>query len=121
MGGFISDKLASYKTSDGTKLGPRARILVIIGSNLLAAPFCLGALGLPAPKSFSDFPWAFLCLIPSNVIGEMWIGVTLTVVIESVPSHLKTTSVALYLFIITNIGGNAPLLVRGSHSVVPGR
>ena len=111
-GGFISDKLLSYRTKDGTKLGARARILVIIASNMLAAPFCLGALTLPAPQSFSEAPWAFLCLIPANVIGEMWIGVTLTVVIESVPAHLKTTSVALYLFIITNIGGNAPLLVR---------
>lgn len=110
-GGFISDKLVNRVGSDGRKLGPRARLLVIMLSNLAASPFCLGALALPAPLHANSAPWAFLCLIPSNVIGEMWIGVTLTLVIESVPSHLKTTSVALYLFIITNIGGNAPLLV----------
>ena len=43
--------------------------------------------------------------------GEMWVGVTLAVVIELVPASLRTTSIAFYLFIITNIGGNIPLLV----------
>ena len=46
------------------------RILVLIASNLIAAPFALGALVLPVP-------WCYLSLIPSNVIGEMWVGICL--------------------------------------------
>ena len=41
----------------------------------------------------------------------MWISITMTIVIELVPADLRTSCVALYLFVITNIGGNAPLLV----------
>lgn len=41
----------------------------------------------------------------------MWVSVTLAVLIELVPSKIKTTSVAVYFFIISNIGGNMPLLV----------
>lgn len=41
----------------------------------------------------------------------MWVGITLAVVVELVPSEIKTTAVAAYLFIISNIGGNANLLV----------
>lgn len=73
------------------------------------------ALDSACPLPADQFPWAFLSLIPANIIGEMWIGVTLTIVMESVPSHLKAVSVAIYLFIITNIGGNAPILV--SHAL----
>lgn len=63
----------------------------------LAAPFALLTLLLPPP-------WSFIALIPSNIIGEMWIGVTLAVVVEVVPSNVRTVAVAIYLFIITNIG-----------------
>ena len=71
---------------------------------LIAAPFAAGAL-------FLKPPWAFISLIPSNIIGEMWVGVTLTVVVELVPSTIRTASVAWYLFVISIIGGNVPLLV----------
>ena len=45
------------------------------------------------------------------VIGEMWIGVCVAVVIDLVPADLTTSSVAVYFFIIQIIGGNMPLLV----------
>lgn len=41
----------------------------------------------------------------------MWVGVTLAVVVELVPKTIRTASVAYYLFIISIIGGNVPLLV----------
>ena len=47
---------------------------------------------------------------PSHT-GEMWVSVTLAVVVELVPSAVRATAVAFYFFIITNIGGNLPLLV----------
>ena len=43
--------------------------------------------------------------------GEMWIGVCLTCVLELVPERIRAASIGYYLFIITNIGGNIPLLV----------
>ena len=41
----------------------------------------------------------------------MWVGVTLAVLVELVPTDVKTTAVAAYFFIISNVGGNMPLLV----------
>ena len=52
-----------------------------------------------------------MSLIVANIIGEMWIGVALTVVVELVPKALRTSIVAYYLFIISIIGGNMPLAV----------
>ena len=92
FGGFISDRLVA-------KRGLYARIWVLIISQVAAAPFAAGALYFKAP-------WSYICLIPSNVIGEMWIGVVITILVELVPSRLRTSSVAIYLFIVSNIGGN---------------
>ena len=41
----------------------------------------------------------------------MWVGVTLTVLVELVPEKLRTTGVGLYFFIISNIGGNMQIIV----------
>ena len=41
----------------------------------------------------------------------MWIGVCLSVVVELVPEKLRSTGVAVYFFIISNIGGNMQVLV----------
>jgi hypothetical protein len=73
-------------------------------SNLLAAPLAAGALLLPTPA-------AYLILLPTNVVGEMWIGATLAVVTELVVPSLRTMAVAIFLFVIMNMGGNANLLL----------
>ena len=77
---------------------------MVIFPQVIAAPFAAGAL-------FLKPPYAFISLIPSNIIGEMWIGVTLTVVVELVPNTIRSPAIAGYLFIISIIGGNMPLLV----------
>lgn len=41
----------------------------------------------------------------------MWIGVTSAIVVDLAPSKIRTGAIALYLFIITVIGGNFNLLV----------
>ena len=97
VGGIISDVLVKGR-------GPAARIWVLIGSQLLAAPFAAGALFLPAP-------WCFLTLIPSNVFGEMWVGVASAMIVDLAPTVIRTSSIAVYLFIITVIGGNFNILV----------
>ncbi|XP_043914060.1 uncharacterized protein LOC122790598 [Protopterus annectens] len=97
FGGFISDRVVKRK-------GIHARIWVLVLSQMIAAPFLVGALW------FSP-PYSFLILIPAYIIGEMWVGVTLAILVELVPPVVRTSAVAFYLFIITNIGGNVPLLV----------
>lgn len=97
LGGFISDRLIKNR-------GFYARVWVLVFSQLIAAPFAAGALFLKPPA-------AFISLIPSNIIGEMWVGVTLTVVVELVPNTIRSPAIAGYLFIISIIGGNVPLLV----------
>ncbi len=98
LGGLLSDRLVRSK-------GQVARLWVLVISQLLACPFLIGTVLLP-PN-----PWAFLCLLPAYVIGEVWIGVCLAVVIELVPSRMVPAAVAFFLFIINNIGGTTLLLV----------
>ena len=50
-------------------------------------------------------------LMTHYLAGEMWVGICLAIVVELVPTPLRTVAVAVYLFIISNIGGNLPLLV----------
>jgi predicted MFS family arabinose efflux permease len=96
-GGVISDVLVKNR-------GTTARIWVLVISQVAAAPFAAGALFLP-------YPWCFLSLIPSNIIGEMWIGATSAIIVDLAPAKIRTASLALYFFIITVIGGNFNLLV----------
>ncbi|KAH3800834.1 protein spinster homolog 1-like isoform X2 [Dreissena polymorpha] len=97
VGGFISDRVVKGR-------GIYARVAVVIASLLIAAPFAAGTL-------FLSPPYAYICQIPTYLFGEMWIGITLAVVVELIPSNIRTSAVAVYLFIISNIGGNMPLLV----------
>ena len=41
----------------------------------------------------------------------MWYGVVITVFAEFVTADIRSTSVALFAFIISNIGGNLPVIV----------
>jgi len=97
FGGLIADKVLKDR-------GSSARVWVLVFSNLVAAPFAAGALILPKP-------WNFLSLIPSNVFGEMWVGVTLAIVNDLVPSRMRVLATSVYFFIISNIGGNMPQAV----------
>lgn len=97
FGGFISDRVVS-------RIGFHGRVWVIIISQLAAAPFVFGVL-------FLSPPWAYISLIPTYIIGEMWIPITLAVLVELVPAEVRTAAVAFYFFVISNIGGNMPLLV----------
>jgi len=70
----------------------------------MAAPFAVGAVYLPAPYSL-------LCLLPVYLFGEMWIGVSMAVVTHLVPPDVVSLAIALYMFIINNIGNSLNLLV----------
>ena len=97
VGGFIADNVIKNR-------GSAARVWVLILSQLGAAPFAAMSLLIPVP-------WAFITQIPTSVIGEMWVGVTLALVVELVPAGMRVTAVSVYFFIISNIAGLGPLLV----------
>ena len=97
LGGLLSDRVAQ-------RADPSHRIWVLVLSQILAAPFVVAVLYLEPPL-------CYYALIPTYMIGEMWIGVCLSVVVELVPERLRITGVGVYFFVITNIGGNMQVFV----------
>jgi MFS family permease len=97
VGGFVSDNVAK-------KAEPWKRIWVLVISQISAAPFAAGVLYFPPPFSY-------YFLIPTYILGEMWVGVLLTIMVEMIPERLRTTGIGFYFFVITNIGGNMQTLV----------
>ena len=71
---------------------------------IVSAPFQLGLI-------FLSMPWCFISNMVGYLIGEMWFGICITLVIDLVPSDLTASAVAIYFFIIQIIGGNMPLIV----------
>lgn len=45
-------------------------------------------------------------------LAEMWYGVAMAIVVESVPSIIRATTVGIFSFVISNIGGNLPVVVE---------
>ncbi len=56
-------------------------------------------------------PWCFFSHAVAYLIGEMWMGVVLAVVVELVPADLAASATAVYVFVINMIGGNMNILV----------
>ena len=75
FGGFISDRVVQ-------RTGPHGRIWVLAASQILSAPFAAGVL-------FLDPPYCYYSLLPNYIIGEMWVGVTLAVLVELVAPDVK--------------------------------
>jgi len=96
-GGFFSDRLVKV-------LGLPSRLWLLSACTLLASPFAVGTLHL-AP------PWAFLCLIGYYFLAETWFAVLFTVIVEIVPPEVRSTCIALFLFIMNLVGGNLPIIV----------
>lgn len=97
-GGFVSDKMAG-------RIGPRARLYVLAGSQFLAAPFAAGALYLAPPA-------AMFSLLGAYLFAETWFGILFAVLLAVVPSSVKSSALAFFLFVMNNIGGNAPMLIE---------
>ncbi|GAB5355368.1 hypothetical protein AAMO2058_000199900 [Amorphochlora amoebiformis] len=98
LGGFFADRALKWKPEGG-------RLLLLVFSCIISAPLMILAIVLPAPYSF-------LCLIPGYACAEMWLGVAMTIMVGLVPDRMRTSSVALYLFIVDNIGSFGLLFVR---------
>ena len=97
FGGHLSDILVS-------KRGFKARHQLLTFTNIISAPLVYLVLYL-------DYPWCFLVWIPAGFIGEAWIGTAIASVLDLTPSHLVVFSTSIYMFFLTIIGGEMPLLV----------
>ncbi|XP_043236262.1 MFS-type efflux pump MSMEG_3705-like [Amphibalanus amphitrite] len=97
LGGVLSDVLY-------VRRGLAGRVLVLVVSQLATAPCAAAALYLRPPQ-------AYYLLIPVYILGEMFISVTASVVVELVPEDLRSSTVAVFTFITTNVGGSLQLLL----------
>ncbi|XP_018026800.1 protein spinster homolog 2 [Hyalella azteca] len=98
VGGFVSDRLVK-------KLGVKARLYVLAASQFAATPFAAGVLYLAPPAAM----YSLLC---AYFFAEMWFGILFAVLLDIVPGTVKASSLAFFLFVMNNIGGNAPVLVE---------
>ena len=98
FGGFASDRLA-------VKLGLHSRLWVLAVCLLISTPFACLTLYL-------EPPWAFAGgLIPYYFFSETWFAILFTVIVEICSAEFKATSVAVFLFVMNNVGGNLPVIV----------
>uniref|UniRef100_A0A0P4WHA3 Major facilitator superfamily (MFS) profile domain-containing protein n=1 Tax=Scylla olivacea TaxID=85551 RepID=A0A0P4WHA3_SCYOL len=97
VGGFVSDRLVK-------RLGLRARLYVLAGSQFVATPFAAGVLFFPPPG-------AFFSLLAAYIFAEMWFGVLFAVLLELVSGSVQSTALAVFLFVMNNVGGNLPVVV----------
>jgi len=104
IGGYYSDRVIKWKPDGG-------RLWLLAASCAISAPFLLLAMTLP-------LPFNFLCLIPAYAISEMWLGVAMTVMVGMVPDAMRTSSVALYLFLVDNFGAAGLLILQPISEVV---
>lgn len=97
-----SQEAADRDATDGSEM----RMLVAGAGTLLSLPLVMLALSL-------GFPYCFLVMVASGLVGEVYLSQALAIVTESrtVPAALVTQSVAVFMLVVTVVGGNAPLLV----------
>jgi len=96
-GGFFSDRLVKF-------LGLPSRLWLLSCCTLLAAPLAVGTLYFPPP-------WAFICLIIYYFFAETWFAVLFTVIVEIVDPEVRSTCIAIFLFLMNLVGGNLPVIV----------
>ena len=96
-GGYISDLVV-------TKLGVHSRLWLLGAATILAAP--LSALTL-----YLDPPYAFATLMFYYFFAETWFSLVFTVLVEIVPSSIRSVCIGTFLFMMNNVGGNLPLLI----------
>jgi len=96
-GGFFSDRLVKY-------LGLPSRLWLLFICTLLASPFAVGTLYFPPPGAFG-------CLIAYYFLAETWFAVLFTVIVEIVEPEVRSTCIAVFLFLMNLVGGNLPVIV----------
>merc|ERR1712200_337477 len=97
FGGFFSDRLVPY-------LGLASRLWLLSACTILAAPLAVGTLYYPPPG-------AMYCLIGYYFLAETWFAVLFTVIVEIVEPEVRSTCIAVFLFLMNLVGGNLPVIV----------
>jgi len=96
-GGYLSDYLVR-------KLGLHTRLWVLALSQVLAAPLAAGVLSV-------EPPYCFVFLLVYYFFAETWFAVLFTVMVEVVPTDVRSIVIAIFLFLMNNIGGQIPLII----------
>ena len=97
IGGVVSDRVVK-------RTGLQARAWVLAASQTVASPFAAGVLLLPPP-------YCFISLLIAYLFAEMWFGVLFAILIELVPASACSFVIAVFLFVMNNVGGNLPVVV----------
>ncbi|XP_057372732.1 putative metabolite transport protein HI_1104 [Daphnia carinata] len=97
IGGAVSDRIVK-------RTGLHARAWVLAASQTIASPFAAGVLLLPPPYCFASLLIAYL-------FAEMWFGVLFAILIELVPASACSFVIAVFLFVMNNVGGNVPVII----------
>ena len=106
---------------------------------IVAAPLAAGVLSVDPPGQFSksektevcyswynfyipsvlffcfskiDFPESFGFLMAYYLMAETWFAILFTVLVEIVPAEVRSVCIAIFLFLMNNIGGNLPVIVE---------
>ncbi|CAK8673998.1 uncharacterized protein LOC143468815 isoform X3 [Clavelina lepadiformis] len=96
-GGIISDLVVS-------KYGINTRLWVLVISQAVASP-------LAAMVLYLSPPYCFITLLSAYLFAEMWFGILFTVFVEIFPIHVRSTSIAIFIFVMNNIASSGQLLV----------
>ena len=70
----------------------------------MAAPCAAGVLSV-------DPPAAFGFLMAYYFLAETWFAILFTVLAEIVPFEVRSVCIAIFLFLMNNVGGNLPVIV----------
>ena len=97
FGGWFSDRIVQ-------KMGLHSRLWVLGGFQLLATPFAVLVLYLEPPG-------ALVSLIAYYFCSETWFAILFTVITEICKPEVKSTCIAVFLFLMNNVGGNLPVIV----------
>jgi len=96
-GGWLSDQLVK-------KWGLHSRLWLLSVTTIMAAPFAVGVLSI-------DPPGAFGFLMVYYFLAETWFAILFTVLVEIVPNEVRSVCIAIFLFLMNNVGGNLPVIV----------
>merc|ERR1719228_566272 len=97
IGGYISDLVV-------TRLGLHSRLWLLGTCTVVATPFAVLTLHLDPPQAFGT-------LMLYYFFAETWFSLLFTVLVEIVPSSVRSVCIGTFLFMMNNVGGNLPLLI----------
>jgi hypothetical protein len=105
VGGALSSYLGGAISDAWCKRTPRARALIpAIGSSLALLPFALTMFS-------SNFYVSIAGLFLEYLLAECWFGPALAILQNALPSAVRGTAIAVYLFLGTLIGNAAPAII----------